>query len=287
MLTRIDRIQLAVPDIGQAVNGWTDVLRAEPAGEDNIACLAARRRRLRLGDGWIELLEPAGAGPVQNAVAQRGAHLFSAGAATHDVDALVAHLRGFGVDPAVEDGQAYVDLTSTGIGLRVVLSHDEPLEPVGDANFFYEVTLLTDDAPSAAGRCAELFALDSGAFVPIDSEHYGYSGALTLFDRDRLARFEMITPNDPDKTMGRYFARLGSSFYMAFAESPALAAIEERALERGVGFTAEPSAADRGDSGAHTVFLHPSTLGGMMLGLSRPTQAWQWSGHPERVEAPT
>jgi hypothetical protein len=35
---------------------------------------------------------------------------------------------------------------------------------------------------------------------------------------------------------------------------------------------------------ANTLFLHPSALGGPMLGLSRPTQAWQWSGHPERVE---
>ena len=31
-------------------------------------------------------------------------------------------------------------------------------------------------------------------------------------------------------------------------------------------------------------WVHPPTLGGVMLGLSRPTMAWQWSGHPERVE---
>ena len=286
MLTRIDRIQLAVPDIESALTGWIELLGAEPAGEDTIECLAARRRRLRLGDGWIELLEPDGAGPVQEAIARRGAHLFSAGAATDDLDALVAHLRDLGIDPAVEAGQVYVEPAQTGIGLRIVLSHDEPLERVGDAAFLYEVTLLVDEAPSAAQRCAELFALDAGAFVPIDSTHYGYSGTLTLFDRDRLARFEMITPNDPDKTMGRYFARLGTSFYMAFAESPELAAIEERALERGAGFTAEPPLRNRDGAGAHTVFLHPSALGGMMLGLSRPTQAWQWSGHPERVEVP-
>ena len=286
MLTRIDRIQLAVPDIERAVTGWIELLRAEPAGDDTIECLAARRSRLRLGDGWIELLEPDGAGPVQEAIARRGAHLFSAGAATDDLDELVAHLRALGVDPTLENGQAYVDPAQTGIGLRIVLSHDEPLEAVGDASFLYEVTLLVDEAPNAARRCAELFALDTGAFVPIESAHYGYSGTLTLFDRDRLARFEMITPNDPDKTMGRYFARLGSSFYMAFAESPELAAIEERAIEQGVGFTAEPPIHNRDGAGAHTVFIHPSALGGMMLGLSRPTQAWSWSGHPERVELP-
>ena len=286
MLTRIDRIQLAVPEIERAATSWIDLLHAEPAGEDTIGCLAAKRSRLRLGDGWVELLEPDGEGPVQEAVARHGAHLFSAGAATPDLDALVVHLRALGVDPAVEAGQAFVDPGQTGIGLRVVLSQDEPLEPVGDAAFLYEVTLLLDEADDAADRCAELFALDSGAFVPIESGHYGYSGALTLFHRDRLARFEMITPYDPEKTMGRYFARRGTTFYMAFAESPALAEIEERALEQGAGFTAEPPLHSRDGSGANTVFLHPSALGGMMLGLSRPTQAWQWSGHPERVLAP-
>jgi hypothetical protein len=70
---------------------------------------------------------------------------------------------------------------------------------------------------------------------------------------------------------------------MAFAESHALGAIEARARERGVGHTPEPPPEGR-EGGADTVFLHPDALGGMMLGLSRPTQAWQWSGHPERVE---
>jgi hypothetical protein len=284
MLTRVDRVQLAVPDRASAGAGWVELLGAEPAGEDRVACLGARRSRYRLGDGWVELLEPTGAGVVQEAVAARGAHLFAAGAATQDLDALVAHLRGLGVEPAVEGGQAYLDPAASGIGLRVVLSPDEALEPVGDVAFLYEVTLLAGEAPPAVDRCAELFALNAGAFVPIESKQYGYAGTLTLFHPDRLGRFEVITPGEPRNTMGRYFARAGNSFYMAFAESPALAAIEERAHARGVGFTAVPPADARAGVGADTVFLHPSALGGMMLGLSRPTMAWQWSGHPERVE---
>ena len=142
------------------------------------------------------------------------------------------------------------------------------------------------DAKAVVERCAALFALDAAAFVPIDSPHYGYSGTLTLFDSDRLHRFEVITPNDLTKTMGRFFTRFGNSFYMAFAESDCLGEIEERALERGIGFTPEPPAAARSGP-ANTIFLHAPALGGMMLGLSRPTLAWQWSGHPERVEDPT
>ena len=154
---------------------------------------------------------------------------------------------------------------------------------VGELDFFYETTLLVADAGAAAASCARIFALDPKEFVPIASEQYGYAGSLTLFDRDRLGRFEVITPSDADKTMGRFFARFGESFYMAFAESHALAAIEERARELNAGFTVVPPNEGR-PGGADTVFLHASGLGGMMLGISRPTQAWQWSGHPERVE---
>jgi hypothetical protein len=284
LLNRIDRLQMAVPARGGVAKRWSELLGAEPAGEDRVTSLGALRTRLRLGNGFVELLEPDGAGRIGDAVAKRGAHLYAAGAATDDVSALVAHLRSQGIDAAEEGGQAFIDPTAAGdVGFRVVVSPDESLEPVGDIDFFYETTLLVGDARVAAERCASLFGLDPDVFVPIDSKHYGYAGTLTLFDRDRLGRFEVITPNDPGKTMGRFFSRIGESFYMAFAESHALGAIEARARELGAGHTPEPPPEGRlGD--ADTVFIHPSALGGMMLGLSRPTQAWQWSGHPERVE---
>jgi hypothetical protein len=197
---------------------------------------------------------------------------------------LVAHLQNQKLDVAVEGSQAFVDPGAAGqLGFRVVVSPEEERVAVGDVDFFYETTLLVADAEDATASCAQIFALDPTGFVPIASKDYGYSGVLTLFDRDRLGRFEVITPGDPTNTMGRFFARFGQSFYMAFAESRALAAIEARARERSASFTVVPPK-ERSPGGADTVFLHPSALGGMMLGLSRPTQAWQWSGHPERVE---
>jgi hypothetical protein len=39
------------------------------------------------------------------------------------------------------------------------------------------------------------------------------------------------------------------------------------------------------DGTADNLFIHPKALGGMMLGVSRATHAWTWSGHPERVVA--
>jgi hypothetical protein len=83
--------------------------------------------------------------------------------------------------------------------------------------------------------------------------------------------------------MRRYYERTGGGFYMAFAETGLLGEIERRARESGAAHTAVPEPAERDGLGAHTVFLHPASLGGMMLGLSRRSYAWSWSGHPERV----
>ena len=43
--------------------------------------------------------------------------------------------------------------------------------------------------------------------MTITSELFGYTGVLTLFAPDRLDRFEVITPTDFTKTLGRYHAR--------------------------------------------------------------------------------
>lgn len=286
MLVRIDRVQMAVPDAGAASQGWRALVSAEPAGEDKVAGLGARRTRLRVGRGWLEFLEPDGAGPLADAVRKRGAHLFAGGASTNDLDGLVARLRERGAEVLVEGGQAFLDPAATGgHGLRLVISPEQSLPAVGALDFFYEVTNLVQDAPAATADCAERFGLDPAPFVPIDSRHYGYDGTLTLFDPDHLHRFEVITPRVAKNTMGRFFAKHGDSLYMAFAESRQLRAIEERALELEAGHTAEPPVERRDGKAPDTVFLHPSALGGMMLGTSGPTVAWRWSGRPERVKS--
>ena len=99
-----------------------------------------------------------------------------------------------------------------------------------------------------------------------------------------LHRFEVITPLVPGNTMGRFFTRTGPCLYMAYAETSDILTIEERVKERGEGITLDRPD-DRSDRlPADGLWLHPKTLGGVMLGLSRPTMAWRWSGHPERVE---
>ena len=147
------------------------------------------------------------------------------------------------------------------------------------------MTNLVNDADACMAHYARLLGLDRETFEPIRSDDYGYAGTLTLFDPDRLDRLEVITPHDREKTMGRFFAKTGESLYMCFAESGELADIEARALDTLSPFTRVPPAGgDRPGREAHTLFLHPQGLGGMMLGLSRRTVAWVWSGRPDRVE---
>ncbi len=286
MLTRIDRLQMAVPDHAAAARGWIAILGAELASEDRLAALAARRFRYRVGNGAIEFLVPDGGGVVADAVAKRGGHLFAAGVATPDLAALEKQLRHAGVHAPHEAGQLHVDAAlSGGHGLRLVISPDEERVAIGTIDHFYEVTNLVDDAPGAVDGLARLFGLDASAFVPINSPHYGYDGTLTLFRAGQLDRIEVITPRNPANTMGRFFARVGASLYMAFAEADDLATIAARAAELGAGHTVEPTPDKRPGKQPDTIFLHPSALGGMMLGISRRTVAWRWSGSPEREEA--
>lgn len=286
MLSKIDRIQLAVPDAAAAAQGWVDILAAEPDGQDDVAGLGAKCLRLRVGTGVVEFLEPDGAGIVADAVAKRGAHLFAAGASSHDLPALAARLSVKGVTPLAEGGQLHLNETDTGIvGLRLVLSDAVERPRVGLVDFLYEATILSDDTAGLTRQMNALLGLDARNYTEITSDVFGYRGTLTLFEKDRLDRLEVITPTRDGTTMERYFSRFGQSLYMAFAETSDIRLIEERAIALGAGHTVDRPAERNADLPADQLWLHPRALGGMMLGLSRPSMAWTWSGHPERVVA--
>jgi hypothetical protein len=276
VLKEIDRIQLVVRDRVRAAAAWQRLLDAEPLREDRVAALACRRSLLGVGTSELELLEPDGAGPVERA----GPGLFAAGFAVDDLPAARDALERAGVELAEEGGQLFIAPAALGDrGLRAVVSPRADRPRRGLLERLYEVTLLVPDASTYVARFAELFGLDPGAFVPIRSEQYGYDGALTLFRPGHLDRVEVITPIDPEKTMGRYFHKRGPSLYMCYGESDRTAEIRARALEHAPKGWTGP----REGAVPDNLFLHPDALGGVMLGLSRTTFAWTWSGSPERV----
>jgi hypothetical protein len=286
MLIEIDRLQLATPDPAGAIERWTQLFDAQQVMQRRIHCLNAQCTTLRLGRSEVDILEADGAGLVADAVARRGAHMFSAGASTHDVLAVQRQLAKISTDPVLEDGRLYVDGESIAIpGLRLVVSPHEEREPTGLIDYLYEATVLAGDADALTARFADVFALDARDFAEINSPRFGYTGKLTLFQSEHLHRFEVISPIDADKTMGRFFSKVGPCLYMSFAETSQLNEIEKRVEALGLGQTVDRPEDRPADVIADQIWLHPPTLGGVMLGLSRPTMAWSWSGKPERVEA--
>ena len=284
MLTEIDRIQLATPDADNAAEKWRRLVGAEEIRRDKIACLSAKRVTLRAGASDIEILEPDGAGLIESELKRRGrAHLFAAGASSPDPAAVARHAKAKGAEHVEENGRHHLALTIEGAPIRFVISSEEAREPIGDLDFLYEATLLAADQAGAVRQIRDAFALDDSHFTTINSEHFGYTGVLTLFREGALHRFEVITPTDRQKTMARFHAREGTSFYMAFAESARMAHIEREAKRADAGITVERPDGRAAFRTADQLWLHPPSLGGMMLGVSRPSMAWRWSGHPERV----
>jgi hypothetical protein len=281
MLTRVDRIQVVVADRVSAAAGYRRLLGAVSAREDRIAGLGARRTVLQLGSSEVELLEPDGAGTVADFLARTKGGLFAAGFAAPDVAQVRAHLTTHGIDAAEESGQLFLSPEALGLpGLRAVISAAIDRPAVGGLRHLYEATLLVDDCATVVARVATVFGLDAAHFVPIRSAEYGYNGTLTLFHPQRLDRMEIITPDQPDKTMGRLFAKRGACWYMCFVEADDLIPIRARLLEHAPTQWTGPRDTPTVDS----LFIHPPVLGGVMIGVSRTTVAWMWSGHTDRVQ---
>ncbi|MCZ6710257.1 MAG: hypothetical protein O7B25_07830, partial [Gammaproteobacteria bacterium] len=202
---------------------------------------------------------------------------------TDDLDALREHLSCLGIEGLVLDSQLFLHESHLNVpGLNVLVSPQVDRRAIGLMKNLYEATHLTGDAPAAIAEIARLFGLDTDAFVPIRSEQYGYEGALTLFDANELHRIETICPYDDEKTMGRFLHRFGPSLYMCYGETDDLGALRERL--KSVAADAWTGSDDNDDG----LFIHPKALGGVMLGVSRASHAWTWSGHPERrVPGPT
>ena len=286
MLTEIDRVVLATPDAASAARAWQARVGAEEIGRDRNSLLSARRITMRAGTSDIELFEPDGGGLVADELKRRGrAHLFAAGASSPDAGKVAEIALRNGATHHRDGGRHVITIEIEDQPIRFVISDVSRRERAGDLDFLYEATVLAADQARAVDRISKVFALDPSHFTTITSEAFGYTGVLTLFRPGQLHRFEVITPTDMSKTMGRYYTRERASFYMAFAESAEMVRIERSAKEANAGITIDRPAQRSADRTADQLWLHPPALGGMMLGISRPSMAWRWSGHPERVEA--
>ena len=283
MLERLDRILIAAENAEHTAGQWQVLLDAEIDRNVAVEALNSFKIVLRIGDVELEVHQPLGDGPIAEHL-RNSSGPFAAGFSTRRMADLTAHLQAqsiIGVD--VGEDQLYLDANSLGIpGLRVVISPYEERVSVGLLENLYECTHLTDDATVSAAAIARVFALDASQFVPIKSDTFGYDGALTLLDSSRLDRIETIHPlatqKDKSNTMGRYFNKFGPSLYMCYGEALDIDPIRERL---------KALAADNwtgSDNDHNGLFLHPRATSSVMLGVSRTTYAWNWSGYPDRIE---
>lgn len=276
MLEHVDRMQLAVKDRAAAVETYAAVFGAKQVREDEVRALGAKRAVVQAGRSEFEFLEPAGEGPVRAYLERWGEGLFAAGVSTRDVDALARRLDGKGVRYTAEGGQLFIAPDQTP-GLPMVISQEAERPMVGLLRYLYEATNLIDDHVAAADFYADRFGLDASRFSPITSREFGYTGQLTLFNPPkRLDRIELSQITEPEKAMGRFKTKRGQSLYMCYAEAEETPPISERLEARGMRFAGNVLRRPN-----DSIFIHPATFHGMLMGISRTNVAWTWSGRPD------
>jgi Glyoxalase/Bleomycin resistance protein/Dioxygenase superfamily len=280
MLTRVDRVQIAVEDREPAERVVAEIFGGELIRRDEAGPLGAERSTMLVGESLIELLQPAGAGRTRDFVARWGGGLMGVGFAVADLDRAESHLNRVRAKFERAGGQLFLDPAAT-FGLGAVISADHQRKSAGAVvRHIYEVTNVVGDWRKAADRYEKLFALDASKFHPITSGEFGYTGTLTMFAPPaRLDRIEIAAITDGSKAMGRFHQKRGDSLYMFFAEAGDLEALARRLESRGAAF--QPWRRDK--AGLAELFIHPSAFLGVLAGVSRTDQAWRWSGDPERA----
>ena len=276
MLKYVDRMLLAVRDREVAADTFSAILGAERVRDETSKLLAARRTVVQAGISEFELLEPDGEGPVATHLERWGEGILGVGFSTTDLSALGRRLSERGITHSEEDGRLFIASDQTP-GMNILLSPHEERSPVGLVNWLYEMTNLVDDHQQAAAFYTDTFGLDASKFSPIESEQYGYTGQLTLFNPpQQLDRIELSQTTEPSRAMGRFHARRGQSIYMGYVETDDVAAVRSALEARGARYAGRTD-----DPDPEGLFIHPTALHGMLMGVSRANLAWTWSGRPE------
>lgn len=283
MLDRVDRMLLAVKDRARATETFVRLFGARFEREAASQALKAQRSIVRIGESELELCQPTGPGPTQAHLDRWGEGLMAAGYASTRLPALLDRLTAKQVAFERDGEQAFVPASST-FGFPMMLSPWVEKERVGPVSFIYEATNALDtDWRVVSARYSDIFGLDASRFSEIGSERFGYAGTLTLFNPPaRLDRIELSqTFAGKAGAMRRFVERRGGDgLYMCYIETDRFDELKNRLLEAGAVLTPRgPDIASERDN----MWVHPKSLHGMLMGISRETFAWDWSGRPELI----
>jgi hypothetical protein len=284
MMDRIDRIQIAVKSTDKAAATFNRLLGTEIIEKSHSQYLHASRTVLACGESEIELCQPDGAGRTADFLTAKGEGLMTAGLCCANPEQLKSRLRAMSFS-LIEDGDQFYLPSSEHYGMPFVISATKSRNRIGAVSFLYEVThALRSDWRKVAAHYAGVFDLNPNRFSAIRSELFGYDGSLTMFDPpNRLDRIELAQVVNNDVAMGRWTRRKGDSLYMCSCESHDIRNLVERFLSAGVRWT--PRGNNR-EFECDGFWSHPADLHGVLLGVSRTTVAWEFSGRPEFVDPP-
>jgi len=284
MMDRVDRVQVVVKSAEVAAATFNKLLGTEIADQKPSQYLGARRTILAFGESEIELCEPDGTGKVADFLAARGEGLMTAGLSCAKPQQLKNRLQSLNFD-VIEDGEQFYLPGHEHYGIPFVISASRPRNRVGPVSFMFEVTnTLVSDWRRVAAHYAGIFGLNPRRFSPIKSHTFGYDGTLTLFDPpNRLDRIELSQVVRQDVHMARWTERFGDSLYMCSCETHDIENLVERFIEAGVRWT--PRGKSREDE-RDGFWTHPADLHGLLMGVSRTTVPWDFSGRPEFVNPP-
>lgn len=284
MLHTVDRILVAVHSLDDAERNYRNVLAAIVVDEFDSDYLKARIRRMALGSTEVELCMPSGPGPVQEHLDRLGEGLLRGGVSTPDLAECARWLQAQSVRFDAADGRLY-PLSEDLYGMPLTISA-APSAPraraSGPIEFLYELTMvLRSRWQDVAAHYAQRLALKPDNMVGITFARFGYEGTLMMFDPDRLDRIELSEAHDPAFPMGRFSAKRGDALYMCYVQTDDLADVIARLERHGHRFTRRTQTPVERDG----LWIHPSALNGVLMGVSRHSLAWQWSGRPDRVQA--
>jgi catechol 2,3-dioxygenase-like lactoylglutathione lyase family enzyme len=281
MLEKLDGVLLAVRDADVAAKTFEAIFDTKVIDKRTSRALNADVTDLGCGVDRIGLAVPNGPGPIADHLDRWGEGIVGVAFATKDVRALKDRIASKGI--GVSDGEHesfLIDPASTH-GLLTGITSSAQRERVGVASFIYEVTHLVGDWKSVSDFWTDIFGLDGAKFSPIKSDQYGYEGMLTLFDPpDKLDRIEVVYPHDTEKAMGRFFVKRGEGPYMFFMETDDMPQLRERLKAAGARFAPEKEPEQ-----PNSLFVHPSSTHGVLIGVSPKNLAWVWSGRPELARA--
>lgn len=282
MFNKVDRILVAVHDLNAAEKNYRDVLGATPIEEFKSEHLNANVRRMAIGISEVELCQPLGAGPVETYLEGGREGLMCGGVTTADLDVFAEVLKEHNTVYTKADGRLYLEGGDLhGLPLVVSTAPKTPVDRVpGPVDYLYELTMvLSTRWQDVAATYSKRLAIDPENMVGITFKRFGYEGTLMLFDPQNLDRIELSEAHDTAFPMGRFSAKNGDALYMCYIETNDLAGIIQRLDQSDHRYTRRTDTPVEQDG----LWIHPSALNGVLLGVSRTTLAWHWSGRPDRV----